>query len=147
MKPMSYKVAGRTHEEDKHEWSFGKCKNENGCWGPFERIFDVKITEDNKYCFLNTKVLPDLNEEVVDKFFIKLERNLRTFPSDVIVQDGIGWFPRHPMERLSNLSLFIQGAPKFQEFFFIPPLKCSFESVPHLEFSVWKDYRSLSLHF
>ena len=107
MKPLLYKVAGRTHEEDKYDWAFGKCKNENGCWGPYERIFDVKITKDNKYFFFNTKVLLDLNEEVVDEFFIKLERNLRTFPSDVIVQEGIGWFPRHPMERLSNLSLFI----------------------------------------
>ena len=69
----SYQVEGLTYSLDKWDWDYCICRNGNNCWGPSERLFDLKRKK-NFYQMTQTKVLDGVHEQVEDKIYFEMKQ-------------------------------------------------------------------------
>ena len=73
-KLRSYRVLGVTKPDDFWEWEHGRCGNIETCWGPRDRIWDVrKSNVKSKWSFAHHKVSKS-SFETVDRMYVTLER-------------------------------------------------------------------------
>ena len=73
IKESSYQVENFTYPEDKWEWDLCLCKNPNKCWGPAERLFDLKRKRDF-YQMTHIKVINGIHEQIEDRQYFNLSR-------------------------------------------------------------------------
>ena len=74
IKLRSYQIVGLTKPYDQFEWEKTVCKNPTGCWGPSERIFEVRQKND-KMQLVHYKIRPNqTNEEVVNRLYLSLKK-------------------------------------------------------------------------
>ena len=71
-KLRSYRVVGVTEPDEFWEWEYGRCGNPTTCWGPRERIWDVR-NHGSQWSFTHSKVF-EQSEEKIEKLHAKLER-------------------------------------------------------------------------
>ena len=66
----SYQVVGLTKSYNQYEWEKTRCNNLSGCWGPPERIFEVRQKTDNMQ-LVHYKIRPgQVHEEVVNRLYL-----------------------------------------------------------------------------
>lgn len=72
-KLFSYRVEGVTDPDDFWEWEMGRCGNTTACWGPKERIWDVR-RRGQRYAF-KTHTLTNSIEKTTDSMYATFVRS------------------------------------------------------------------------
>ena len=71
----SYQVLGLTKPFNQFEWEKTTCNNQETCWGPAERIFEVRQKSNNKMHLIHYKIRRNqLNEEVVNRIYLNMTK-------------------------------------------------------------------------
>ena len=73
IKESSYQVENFTYPEDKWDWDLCLCRNLSNCWGPAERLFDLKRKRDF-YQMTHIKVINGTHEQIEDRQYFTLYR-------------------------------------------------------------------------
>lgn len=69
----SYQVNGYTFQSDKWNWEYYICKNKYSCWGPTERLFQMKRKNDF-YQMSHKTVIENQSEQIKDSQYFYLSR-------------------------------------------------------------------------
>ncbi len=74
IKLRSYQVLGLTKNFNQYDWEKTRCNNLSGCWGPAERILEVRQKPDIMQ-MIHIKIRPNqTNEEVVNRLYLSLKK-------------------------------------------------------------------------
>ena len=94
-KLTSYQVIGVTNPREHFEWEFGRCSDQGRCWGTAQRLLDIRRSGD-EYMIANVKIADGIHEEIVDKFFVRMNRRYREFPKNSYYYEGIAFKSKLP---------------------------------------------------